>query len=133
MFYLVFKVILTIFAPFTLTAICASHSALVAFTIFFETSRFLTVTTLRMEARVFLNLRFEGMWIAFNYGLHDFLPLLIALFITAVSAVAVWTATQAKSKAITIEFEALRFFAVATRAATRGTLLISHQKNELLI
>jgi hypothetical protein len=95
--------VFTILASITYTAAGAGYATLIAFTVFFQASGFLTVATLRVVAGVFLDLGLESMWVALHYRLHNLQPLRVSILVATVTTVALRSTSKTKSKAIAIE------------------------------
>jgi len=125
---------LTIFTSFTGTTFCACDATLIAFAILFKTSRLFAMTSFWVLLGVFMNFGFECMRIPFHYWFHNLLPFLVAILIAAILAIAFGATALTKSKAVTIEFQAFWFLAVARGPCAICTFFISLQKyNTLLI
>jgi hypothetical protein len=63
--------VFTILASITYAAVGAGYAALITLAVFFQASRFLAMTTLRVVASVFLDLWLESMWVALHNRLHN--------------------------------------------------------------
>ena len=136
MICLVFGLLLriTVFAALAHTFICAWHSALKAFTVFFKAPWLLAMAAFWMKACGFLNFRLECMRVSFHDRLHGFLSFWIPFFIAAVTAIAVGTAANTKIETIAVEFETFRLFAVARGSSALSAFFISHEESsELLV
>ena len=88
------QAVLTVFAPFTDTAVRAGHATLVTFAILFQAARLFAMAALGMVACVFLDLRLEGMGVAFHNGLHGLVAFMITFLVAAITAIAVWATTK---------------------------------------
>lgn len=106
--------IFTVLAAFTDAQLCASHPALVAFTVLFETSTFLAMASFSMEPFFRLDFRFESIWVSIYDGFDSCLPFLIIFNVCAIHAVAFRPTPLSVSEAVTIQLQALGLFAIAS-------------------
>jgi hypothetical protein len=97
-----FQIVFAVLAAFAGTQVGAAHSTLVALTILLEAATFLAMAALRMVA-FFLDLRLESVGVSVDYRLHGLLPFFVSFRIGTVIAVAIWTAPQAKCKAVAVQ------------------------------
>ena len=97
------QMVFTILTALAYTAVCAGHTTLIAFTVFFQASRFLTMAALWVVACVFLDFRLESSGVALHNWLHSFHSLRVSILVAAVTTVAVRPTSETRGKAIAIE------------------------------
>ena len=117
--------VLDIFALFAFAVCAALESSLKALAIFLLAVRFLTVAALRMLGEV--NLGLEGPRVAVHQRQHGVISLIfISDQIVAAHAVTPLPAYLIIPKAVTVEFQALGFFAVAKYSFLIGDAACDH-------
>lgn len=104
---------LTVLASFTYAKTRTRNTTLVALTVFFKATWFLTMAPFGVESLFWLNFWFEGVWIPVQDRVYSHLSVLVILHIRAVLTVAVWSTSLSKSEAVAVKFEASRFLTVA--------------------
>ena len=100
----------SIFTIFTLTIDPTLKPRLIAFTIFFQTVRFLAMTPFGMM--FFINFRFESLRISIHKCEHRIIPFLLKLCKIMASNTITPITNLIESKAITIKFKTFSFFTI---------------------
>jgi len=95
--------VFTILASITDTAVGAGYATLIALTVFFQASGFLTMATLRVVAGIFLDLGLKSMRVALHNGLHNLQSLRVSILVATVTTVTLGSTSKTKGEAIAIE------------------------------
>ena len=104
---------ITIQTAITDTLVWTKNSTLVTLAILLLAPRLLATASLRMNISVLRYFRLESLRVSLEDRFHGTFSLFISLSVATILAVAIRSTTQAQSKTVAVELQALRLLAVA--------------------